>query len=142
MNLFADQSREQLRAAYCEAWRKWQGRLPLQPYEMQLAEVIEQHPEYHALLQNPQSLSQDYPIESAGSNPFLHFALHVALREQISTDRPRGIAVLHRQLTVRLGSAHEAEHRMQEVLAEMLWEAQRGARTPDEQEYLQRLRRL
>jgi Domain of unknown function (DUF1841) len=142
VNLFADHGREQLRAAYREAWRKWQGRLPLQPYEMQLAEVIEQHPEYHTLLQDPESLSQDYPIDSAGPNPFLHLALHVALREQVGTDRPGGIAALHRQLSARLGSAHEAEHRMQEVLAQILWEAQRGARAPDEQDYLQRLRRL
>jgi hypothetical protein len=31
---------------------------------------------------------------------------------------------------------------MVDVLAETLWEAQRGGRAPDEQAYLERLRRL
>lgn len=142
MSLFVDQSREQLRSAYREAWRKWRERLPLQPFEAQLAEVIAQHPEYHALLEDPEVLSGDFPIEDGGVNPFLHLALHVALHEQISTDRPRGIAAIHQRLAVQLGSAHAAEHRMQEALAEVLWEAQRSARAPQEQDYLQRLRRL
>lgn len=144
MSLFADQSREQLRAAYREAWRKWRERLPLQPVEAQLVEVIEQHPEYHALLQDPdpEALSRDFPIEAGSVNPFLHLGLHVALREQVGTDRPPGIAAIHRRLTSELGSSHAAEHRMQEALAETLWDAQRAARAPQEQDYLQRLQRL
>jgi hypothetical protein len=36
----------------------------------------------------------------------------------------------------------EAEHRMMEALGRALWEAQRAARLPDEQAYLEDLRRL
>jgi hypothetical protein len=39
-------------------------------------------------------------------------------------------------------SVHAAEHRMLEVLAETLWEAQRSGLAPQDQGYLERLRRL
>ena len=45
-------------------------------------------------------------------------------------------------LTARLGDVHAAEHRMIECLAETLWDAQRRAGPPDEDAYLERLRRL
>ena len=53
-----------------------------------------------------------------------------------------GIAGIHRQLAARHGDAHRAEHQMIECLAETLWEAQSGNHPPDEQKYLERLRRL
>jgi hypothetical protein len=68
--------------------------------------------------------------------------LHMAIREQVATNRPAGIAEVHRKLSERLGAAHEAEHAMLEPLAETLWDAQRQGRMPDEQAYLERLRRL
>ena len=68
--------------------------------------------------------------------------LHLAIREQVATDRPAGIADIHRALSTRLGDAHAAEHTMLEALAETLWEAQRNNRAPDEQAYLEKLRAL
>ncbi len=138
MTLFADQSREQLRAAYRTAWRRRLEGLPLQPLEAQLVAVIELHPEYQPLLAGDAALGQDF----GAANPFLHLGLHVALREQVGTDRPPGIAEVHRRLAARLGDLHEAEHRMIEVLARTLEEFQRGGRAPKEDLYLERLRRL
>ena len=69
-------------------------------------------------------------------NPFLHMGLHLAVREQISIDRPPGVRELHGQLQQRYGDVHEAEHAMMEALAETLWEAQRNGRAPDEAHYL------
>ena len=63
--------------------------------------------------------------------------LHIAVREQLSIDRPPGIRELRRALASRLSDAHEAEHVLMEALAETLWEAQRGARPPDEAHYLE-----
>jgi hypothetical protein len=68
--------------------------------------------------------------------------LHLAIREQVATNRPAGIADVHAKLSARLGDAHAAEHTMLEALAEALWEAQRAGRAPDEQVYLERLRTL
>ena len=68
--------------------------------------------------------------------------LHLALHEQVSTDRPRGIAAVHQRLAATPHGAHAAEHRMIEVLMTMLWEAQRSGHAPDESLYLERLQRL
>ncbi len=142
MTLFADQSRDALRAAYREAWRKWRERLPLQPLEAQIADVIAAHPEYQPLLQAEAGLRQDFPAQGGRDNPFLHMGLHLALREQLSTDRPPGIVAIHRRLVASSHSEHAAEHRMIEVLGQVLWEAQRSGHNADDALYLERLRRL
>jgi hypothetical protein len=140
MSLFSPQSRDALRRRYLDAWRKSREHLPLEPLEAQIADVVAQHPEYHALLADEQSLATDFA--GGAGNPYLHLGLHMALREQVGTDRPAGIAAIHRALAQRLGSAHAAEHRMMEVLATALWEAQRRGAPADEQAYLELLRRL
>ena len=143
MPFFHDQDRSSLRRQYLEAWRKHRARLPLEPLEHQLATVIEQHPEYQPLFEDdPQALGRDYGPESGQSNPFLHLGLHLAIREQVATDRPPGIAAVHRALSRQFGDAHEAEHRMLECLGEALWLSQRSGRPPDEAAYLESLRRL
>ena len=134
--------REGLRAFYLEAWRKRRQGLPAEPLEIQVADVIEQHPEYQALLERgDDALERDWTPEDGESNPFLHMGLHLGLREQVATDRPAGIAAIHRQLAARLGG-HEAEHRMAECLAEALWHAQRNNSLPDEVSYMEALRRI
>lgn len=128
---------------YLEAWRKFSARLPLEPLEAQLAAVIAEHPEYVPWLEGGDAaLGADFTPEGGQENPFLHMGLHLAIREQVATNRPAGIAEVHRKLSERPGGAHEAEHAMLEPLAETLWDAQRQGRMPDEQAYLERLRRL
>jgi Domain of unknown function (DUF1841) len=140
--MFADQSRDALRATWREAWRKWRERLPMQALEHQIADVIAEHPEYHALLQLEAGAQQDDSAASGSENPYLHMGLHLALREQLATNRPAGIAAVRSRLAARLASAHAAEHRMIEVLAGVLWESQRRGSAPDDQAYLERLRQL
>jgi Domain of unknown function (DUF1841) len=142
VTLFAGQSRDALRATWREAWRKWCERVPMQALEAQIAEVIAAHPEYQPLLQSDTALQQDFPAQDGCGNPFLHMGLHLALREQLSTDRPPGIAAIHRRLVANSPSEHAAEHRMLEVLAGVLWEAQRAGRAAEDAAYLERLRQL
>lgn len=143
MPFFHDQGRSGLRQQYLEAWRRHRAGVPLEPLEHQLVSVIEQHPEYHPLLEDdPQALGRDYTPESGQSNPFLHLGLHLAIREQVATNRPAGIAAIHHDLSRRLGDVHEAEHRMLERLGEALWFSQRTGRPPDEAAYLESLRQL
>jgi hypothetical protein len=143
MPVFHAQSRHDLRSAYVAAWRKAQAGETLTPLEAQIAKVVDEHPEYHAVLEGPpELLDAQFLPESGVENPFLHLGLHLAVREQVSTDRPQGIAHIHAVLSARLGSAHAAEHRMFEALGEVLWEAERSARPPDESIYLERLRQL
>jgi len=126
---------------YADAWQKHVQGKPVSPLEAQIAAVIAEHPEYHDAVTGG-DLDSDYTPEGGRSNPFLHMGLHLGLREQLATDRPPGIAAIYRDVRKRLGSDHEAEHRMIDCLAETLWEAQRQDRAPDEQQYLERLRRL
>jgi hypothetical protein len=132
----------QYRNFFRKAWRKHRERLPLEPLEDMVARIIAAHPEYHALLENPDKIEQDYTPEAGSTNPFLHMGLHIAIQEQLAADRPAGIRGIYQQLVQRHADPHEAEHRMAECLAESIWEAQRAGAAPDELMYLERLRRL
>lgn len=148
MPVFHDQSRADLRRLYFESWRKHRAGERLEPLEAGIAAVIAEHPEYHWLFEGsiradlPLALEAEFLPEGGGENPFLHLGLHLALREQVATNRPPGITAIHAQLTRRLESVHQAEHEMFGVLGEMLWEAQRSGTLPDEARYLERLREL
>jgi hypothetical protein len=143
MPFFDNQSRDELRRVYVEAWRKRRAGLPSEPLEAQVADVIALHPEYHAALERGEgALDRDYTPEGGQSNPFLHMGLHLAVRDQIATDRPAGLRKAFESLAQRIGSAHDAEHRIIECLAEEMWDAQRSGRPPDEAAYLQRVLRL
>jgi hypothetical protein len=140
---FHDQDRSGLRRRYVDAWRKYRDGLPLEPLEHQLVAVIEQHPEYQRLLDaDPEAITRDWTPDSGQANPFLHLGLHLAVREQVATDRPPGIAAIHRELARQLADVHEAEHRMLEQLGAALWQAQRSGLPPDESAYLESLRTL
>jgi hypothetical protein len=141
MPVFHDQQRDALRRMYLEAWQRHSEGLPLTPLQAQVADVVALHPEYHSLL-TPDALDRDWTPEQGQTNPFLHMGMHLALREQVSTDRPKGIRDVHTLLVRRHDSAHEAEHRMMEPLGAALWEAQRQGVAPDEQRYLAALRSL
>jgi Domain of unknown function (DUF1841) len=143
MPFFDTQSRDELRRVYIEAWRKRREGLPMEPLEMQVADVVALHPEHHAMLERPDEvLDRDYTPEGGQSNPFLHMGLHLAVRDQIATDRPPGVRAAFERLAARKGSAHDAEHALIECLAQALWEAQRAGRPPDEAAYLAKVQRL
>lgn len=143
MPLFDRHGRDDLRRHYFEAWRRHRAGQPLEPLEHQIVSVIEQHPEYHAILDDEAgALSRDFAPESGQSNPFLHMGLHLAIREQVATDRPQGVAQVHAELLRKSADPHDAEHRMIEALGEALWRSQRAGRPPDERDYVETLRRL
>jgi hypothetical protein len=135
--------RDQMRQVFFDAWRKFQAGEAMQPVEQMVAQVIQQHPEYHRLLDQPETgRFREFLPEGGETNPFLHMGMHISLLEQISTDRPAGISELYRRLCQRLGDAHEADHQMMECLGRALWEAQSAGTMPDEQAYLECVRRL
>jgi hypothetical protein len=142
MPLFDTQTREQLRQTYADAWRKRVADSPLTPLEAMVADVIAGHPEYQAIVVDPRAALAFEPEGSGGEeNPFLHMGLHLAVREQVSIDRPPGVRELYRLLQARQGDWHRAEHVLTEALGETLWRAQRSGRPPDEAHYLAVARR-
>jgi len=126
---------------YIDAWTKSTAGEILSPLEAQIVAVINDHPEYQSML-TEDNLDRSFSPESGQTNPFLHMGLHLAIREQVATDRPPGINALLAQLRTKLGDDHAAEHLALECLAETLWEAQSNNALPDEAAYLQRLRRI
>lgn len=134
--MFFNQSREEIRGFYLASWRKAERGEALDPMERLVADVIADHPEYHAVLRNEErALGREYWPEDGETNPFLHMGLHIAIREQVINDRPGGIGRIHTRLAEALGSTLDAEHRMMDCLAEALWNAQRQGGMPDETAY-------
>jgi len=131
------QNRDQLRGVYVEAWNFFCQGKPLEPLQARIVAVIEQHPEYHGLLENTdKAIGKDYLPELGETNPFLHMGMHLAIQEQVSTDRPAGIRRLYDQLLTKADDSHELQHKLMECLAEMIWQAQRNGELPDEERYI------
>jgi len=135
------QDRQELRQMYVDAWQKSRSGEILSPLEAQIAEVVSDHPEYQQMLSS-EFIDESFTPEGGATNPFLHMGLHLAIREQVATDRPPGIAAIFRKILDKTGDPHEAEHRAIDCLAETLWEAQSKNEMPDEQAYVERLKRL
>jgi hypothetical protein len=142
MPFFHDQGRDGLRRMYVEAWRKHVESRPLEPLEDQIVRVLEQHPEYQPAVASVDAAQRDFTPEGGETNPFLHMGLHLAIREQVATNRPPGIADVYRKLCARTGDVHAAEHRMIDCLGEAMWRSQRSGLPADEAAYLEALRRL
>ena len=128
--------RTELRRVFHDCWKLKQQGQALDALQQMIVSIIEQHPEYHSLLENIDNLERDYYPGQGAANPFLHMSMHIALVEQISTNRPAGIRERHQKLTKTFGSSHEAEHRMMDCLSEVIWQAQRNNTMPDEAAYL------
>ena len=135
------QSRDEVRQVYLNVWRKMQEKQLLEPMEAVIAEVIEIHPEYHSLLDDGDAVAEaDFTPKQGQTNPFLHMGMHIALREQAQSNRPAGIQPLYQKLATR--GRHDAEHAMMECLGQVLWQAQRDGGEPDQNSYLECLKKL
>jgi len=142
MSMFASYTRDELRRTYASAWQKHLLRAPLSQLDALIVDVLEHHPQYQPIVEHvEEALSHEAGAGAGMENPFLHLGLHLAVREQLSVDRPPGVCALLRALQNAHGYVHAAEHVLMEALAETLWEAQRNGRAPDEQHYLALARR-
>ena len=122
-----------------QAWEKYTRQEQLEPLELQLSEIVEQHPEYQNLIKN---LDSEYFPEQGNTNPFLHINLHLTLQDQITMDQPKGIREIHSQLLVKIKDPHEVEHKMMEHIAEMIFNAQKNNASFDLNGYIQALKAL
>ena len=135
------ESRADTRQTFFEVWKKMRDGLPMTALETLIADVVRMHPEYHPLLERgAEVLDQDWLPEGGETNPFLHMGMHIAIREQLSIDRPPGIKDAYESLLAKTRDVMAAEHLMLECLGETLWRAQRENRMPDEQLYLRLVR--
>lgn len=138
------QDRDSGRKFFLEVWEKHKQQTALEPLEQLVLQVILEHPEYHAILDlgEEKIAAMEFTPEGGVTNPFLHMGMHIAIREQVGSNRPAGITALYQQLLHSHVSAQELEHSMMECLGETLWQAQRDNVLPDEAQYLERVKRL
>jgi len=134
--------RSQLRKTFFSAWQKKTNNTLLTPLETMITDVIEQHPEYHSLLKNEDTLDKDFSVDGGESNPFLHMSMHITIAEQLSISQPAELKGLYKQLCLKKGDPHEAEHQIMECLGLMLWQAQRNNNNPDNQIYIDCLKKV
>lgn len=134
-------SRDEARRFLVDAWRKRREQLPATPLETLAADLVEMHPEYHALLADAAAMQREWTPEDGQTNPFLHLSLHLAVAEQLQIDQPPGIKAACAALAARHGDLHAALHDILECLGETVWRAQRDKAPPDGAAYLDCIRR-
>jgi hypothetical protein len=142
MSLF-NPSKEEVRQFFCEAWAKQQRSGILTPMESIAARWMVEHPEYHGILSDLESAKEtEYTPEKGQTNPFLHLSMHMSITEQVQIDQPPGIREASKQLSIKLDSEHEAQHRIMECLGQVLWNAQRDGAPPDMVAYVEAIKKL
>ena len=130
-------SRDQVRQFLFDAWAKFKQQSALTDLEKIAVEVMQMHPEYHAILDAPERyMSQQYFPEMGETNPFLHISLHLSVIEQISINQPIGIAQAYRVLLEKHQDQHLAQHDILDCLAETIWHAQHNQQPLDSAHYL------
>ncbi|MBL8383647.1 MAG: DUF1841 family protein [Burkholderiales bacterium] len=135
-------SRDEVRRFFFEVWRKHGAREVMTPLESQALDWVLEHPEYHAMLGDPDTyLARDWLPDAGEVNPFLHLSLHLSVAEQVSIDQPSGLRAQFERLAQKHGSLHEAAHDVLECLGETIWKAQRDGTAPDGAAYLDCVRR-
>lgn len=132
--MFYGNTIQDIRSLFFLSWKKFKKEEALTPLEKQLVGVINDHPEYQQMLEQP---IEDVALQAGQENPFLHMGLHLAVRDQIQLNRPEGIVEVYQTLYQKHGDPLYIEHLMMEPLALCLWEAQRDQRALDEASYLQ-----
>jgi hypothetical protein len=130
-------SRDQARQFLFDAWAKFKQNAPLTDLEKIAAEVMQMHPEYHAILDAPERyIGQQYFPEMGETNPFLHLSLHLSVIEQISINQPIGISSVYAKLLEKYNDKHLAQHDVLECLAETIWHSQRNHVPLDSAHYI------
>jgi hypothetical protein len=129
--------RNQLRKMYFEAWRA-RDDATQSGLHQQICAVIAEHPEYHGMFEEDETavLAHDFSIDSGISNPFMHLGMHLAIREQLATQRPPELVKLYQRARLSGMPTHEIEHDIMEALGHALWQAQRNNTAPDEVAYI------
>lgn len=129
-------TRDQSRTFLFDVWEKHRAGAALTPLESLALSIVIEHPEYHRVLEDRDKyLDRDWKPGGGETNPFLHFAMHLAIEEQLSIDQPPGIRAAVQELSAKLGE-HGARHEVMECLAEVIWQAQRNGAPFDNGAYL------
>lgn len=140
--MILSQDRHQLRTTFIDSWDKFKAGKILTPIETQIARIIELHPEYQQEI-SITNIDTDYSPDMGQVNPFLHISLHLAIIEQIQTNRPAGISSIYQSLLKKNNhDEHKVQHTMIDYLAEQMWLSQKYNTAPNEKKYIKNLQQL
>jgi Domain of unknown function (DUF1841) len=134
-----------VRQFFCSVYTKANANITLEAIEIIASLWINEHPEYHADLNDVDAALLNLPeiihSDDGKTNPFLHLSMHLTISEQCSIDQPRGIRQAVELLTTRLDSLHDAHHAVMACLGQMIWDAQQNKHAPDGQAYVEAVQR-
>ena len=139
-----DELTQEMNAArnfFCKAWQKKCQQLALEPLEIVITSIIQQHPEYHEFFKNPATSAINNPSDMY-ANPFLHISLHLGLHEQLTLDQPKGVQEIYQQLSKKNNNVHPPEHIMMECLQEIMNTAWAKDGNPCPQQFIKRLQQF
>ena len=136
-------SQPDVRRYFCQVYAKWRNGQPMDAMETLLSAWMHEHPQYNAVLSQPDAAagSVPHPDHADNANPFLHLSMHLSLSEQCSIDQPRGIRQAMELLIARKQSLHEAHHAVMDCLGDMIATSQHTGQPLDGQHYLQCVQR-
>jgi hypothetical protein len=131
-----------LRKIYYDAWQKALHQSPLSPMEAMIVDIIQRHPEYHALFSAKNFEAFQSEKFDLDHNPFFHLALHVTILEQVGADRPKGIKHQFQRLLAKHQDQTLVEHKMIDCLARVLVASFQAPDPEHELRYLESIARL
>ncbi|RLC66193.1 MAG: hypothetical protein DRI48_05250 [Chloroflexi bacterium] len=130
------------RARLCGIWKRAQADTSfLDSEETQIAQIMQEHSEYHDLWGRLDTISEA-ELERDGTNPIVHITIHDTIENQIAQGDLPEVRLIVERLMARGISRHEAIHRVGSVLIEEIYHVLREDCPFDEAGYLRKLRRL
>lgn len=140
--LFDIGERGALRRRFYAIWEKSKRGEPLSGEDKILAELMQQHEEYHNTWEFADVLDEHEYNTETEVNPFLHIVFDAAVVNQVRADDPKGIGEVYTALR-RKGEDHlGAIHAMATVFVTEFFEISRGRKPYTSERYLRELRKL
>lgn len=131
-----------LRRRIYDLWQKQKRAEPLAGEERILAELMQQHEEFHNTWEFADVLDEhEYNTES-GVNPFLHITFDAIIVNQINQDEPKGISSVYERLRNKDYDLLEAIHEIAAVFVTEFYEISRGRKPFSDERYLKQLGKL
>jgi len=141
--MLSENNREYYRQHFFNAWHKHVKGHILEPWESIVVDIIQKHPEYHHVLDDPgQFMNATFPEDNLNSNPFLHIGMHLALQEHIQLDRPAGFQKQYFTLLSKYKDPDWLEHKVMNIILNIIHESVHQQRKPDESKLLAALEKL
>ena len=134
--MFYSNDPQEMRSHYFLSWQKYQSEQPLNALEKQIVAVIEAHKDYDALF-SARTIEEFLDLADYYASAFLHFGLHLAIRDQLSLDKPTGILKAYHRLVAKYSDLHHVEHLLMEQLQTHLWNSFHGQCPINEKQYLE-----